>query len=293
MNAGLQSLHPTAMLIAEDSSSYGKVTAPVEYDGLGFDYKWDMGWMNDTLEYFKLPPWERHNHHHKLTFSMMYFYNDLFLLPFSHDEVVHGKATILQKMWGDYEGKFAQGRLLYLYMMTHPGKKLNFMGNEIGQLREWDETREQDWDMLKYPNHDSFHRFITELNNLYVTSPALYNLDYNSLNFYWVQANDTAHCVYVYMRTSPEQSYLVILNMTDVEWNDYQFEVPKEIELKEKINSDWQIYGGETQVPQRIRKIKSKKHMVTLDIPAFSGRIFEVFPGKEPKEKKTKKKKKK
>lgn len=276
MNAGLHELHPTAMLIAEDSSAYNKVTAPVEYNGLGFDYKWDMGWMNDTLDYFKLPPWERHNHHHKLTFSMMYFYNDLFLLPFSHDEVVHGKATILQKMWGDYEGKFAQGRLLYLYMMTHPGKKLNFMGNEFGQLREWDEKREQDWDMLKYPNHDAFNRFIVDLNDLYVNSSALYEMDYNSNNFYWVQANDENHCVYVYMRSSHEQKYLIILNMTDVEWNKYQFELPMDMELKEKINSDWQIYGGETKVPQRIRKIKSKDGIVTLDIPAFSGRVFEV-----------------
>lgn len=143
MNKGLQERHPTAMLIAEDSTSYPKITAPVEYDGLGFDYKWDLGWMNDTLDYFRTPPWERCNHYHKLTFSMAYFYNELFLLPFSHDENVHGKATIIQKMYGDYEEKFMQCRALYMYMYTHPGKKLNFMGNEFGQFREWDENREQ------------------------------------------------------------------------------------------------------------------------------------------------------
>ena len=124
MNDGLHKLHPTAMIIAEDSTAYPKVTVPVEYNGLGFDYKWDLGWMNDTLEYFKIPPKERPNHYYKLTFSMEYFYNELFLLPFSHDEVVHGKATIIQKMWGDYDDKFKQCRALYMYMYTLPGKKL-------------------------------------------------------------------------------------------------------------------------------------------------------------------------
>ena len=151
MNLGLQKLHPTAMLIAEDSTAFPKITAPVEYDGLGFDYKWDLGWMNDTLDYFRIAPWERHNHYHKLTFSMAYFYNELFILPFSHDETVHGKATIIQKMYGDYQDKFLQCRALYMYMYAHPGKKLNFMGNEFGQFREWSEEREQDWQILQYP----------------------------------------------------------------------------------------------------------------------------------------------
>ncbi|MCI5892857.1 MAG: 1,4-alpha-glucan branching protein GlgB, partial [Clostridiales bacterium] len=145
MNSGLKLRHKGIMLIAEDSTNYLKVTAPVEYDGLGFDYKWDMGWMNDTLDFFRLHPMERTNNVDRLTFSMLYFYNELYMLSLSHDEVVHGKATIIQKMWGDYEQKFPQARLLYMYMYTHPGKKLNFMGNEIGQFREWDETREQDW----------------------------------------------------------------------------------------------------------------------------------------------------
>ncbi len=137
------------MLIAEDSSAFPKVTGPVSEDGLGFDYKWDMGWMNDTLEYFKEDTACRIRDYHKLTFSMHYFYSEHFLMPFSHDEVVHGKATILQKMNGEYDDKFPQQRALYLYMYAHPGKILNFMGNEFGQLREWDEKREQDWDMLK------------------------------------------------------------------------------------------------------------------------------------------------
>ena len=139
------------MLSAEDSTSFEGVTKPADQGGLGFDYKWDMGWMNDTLDYFRTAPEYRSRDYHKLTFSMMYYYNDVFLLPLSHDEVVHGKATIAQKMHGEYEEKFPQARAFYMYMYAHPGKKLNFMGNEIGQLREWDEKREQDWDILKYP----------------------------------------------------------------------------------------------------------------------------------------------
>ncbi len=150
MNQGLQQRHPTAMLIAEDSTNFEKVTAPVEYGGLGFDYKWDLGWMNDTLDYFKKTPEERKSNLGKLTFSMMYFCREHYILPFSHDENVHGKATILQKMYGEYEDKFPQGRALYLYMAIHPGKMLDFMGNEFGQLREYDESREQDWLLLDY-----------------------------------------------------------------------------------------------------------------------------------------------
>ena len=149
MNASLKKMHPGVMLIAEDSTAYPGVTKPVNEGGLGFDYKWDMGWMNDTLDYFRLHPYDRMQAYHKLTFSMMYYYDEQFLLPLSHDEVVHGKATILQKMNGQYEDKFPQARALYMYMYAHPGKKLNFMGNEIGQLREWDEKREHDWDILK------------------------------------------------------------------------------------------------------------------------------------------------
>ena len=164
MNQGLKQLHPSAILTAEDSTSFPKVTDPVSQGGLGFDYKWDMGWMNDTLDYFRTGPEYRTENYHKLTFSMMYYYDARFLLPLSHDEVVHGKATIMQKMNGDYDNKFPQARALYMYMYAHPGKKLNFMGNEIGQLREWDEKREQDWMLLDYPIHEGFARFMKDLN---------------------------------------------------------------------------------------------------------------------------------
>ena len=144
INYHLKDLHPNCMLIAEDSTDFPNVTRKVEDGGLGFDYKWDLGWMNDTLRYYAMDPIYRKYHHNDLTFSMAYFYSERFLLPFSHDEVVHSKKTIVDKMWGTYEDKFKQCRNLYVYMYTHPGKKLNFMGNELGQFREWDEKREQD-----------------------------------------------------------------------------------------------------------------------------------------------------
>lgn len=144
MNASLKEMDASIMLIAEDSTAYDGVTRAVKDNGLGFDYKWDMGWMNDTLAYFKTNPTDRTREYHKLTFSMMYFRSENFIMPLSHDEVVHGKATIVQKMNGEYEEKFPQARALYMYMYAHPGKKLNFMGNEIGQLREWDEKREKE-----------------------------------------------------------------------------------------------------------------------------------------------------
>ena len=275
MNEGLHSLHPTAMLIAEDSSSFNKVTAPVEYDGLGFDYKWDMGWMNDTLNYFKWAPWERCHHYHELTFSMMYFYSELFIMSFSHDEVVHGKATILQKMWGDYEKKFAQARLLYAYMYTHPGKKLDFMGNEIGQLREWDEKKEQDWFILKYPNHDSFYHFRKALHRLYQESPALYDAEYNSECFRWLQVNGEKDCVYIYQRSAGGQTMVVVLNTQDIPHLQYSMDIPCDMILTERLNSDENCYGGDT-APEHEKIIRTKEKKLTLDIPAFSAVIYEA-----------------
>lgn len=158
MNRGLKARHPSALLIAEDSTAYPGVTRPVDEGGLGFDYKWDLGWMHDTLEFCQTQPDLRPRDHGKLLWSMHYFGNEHYLLPLSHDEVVHGKAAIVQKMWGaDRCDKYAQARVMYLYMFTHPGKKLNFMGNELGQLYEWSEAGTLDWALAERP----FHRFST------------------------------------------------------------------------------------------------------------------------------------
>ena len=212
MNRGLKTLHPTAILIAEDSTSYPNVTKSVSENGLGFDYKWDMGWMNDTLDYCRTAPAYRGMNYHKLTFSMMYYYHDQFLLPLSHDEVVHGKATILQKMNGQYEKKFPQARILYMYMYAHPGKKLNFMGNEIGQLREWDEKRQQDWNLLDFPVHREFHRFMMDLNHIYLQHLALSEKDYDPDGFRWLDCHQEERCIYAFERIGSSERIIAVFN---------------------------------------------------------------------------------
>ena len=280
MNLGLKKRHKGIMLIAEDSTNYLKVTAPVEYDGLGFDYKWDMGWMNDTLEFFKLPPLYRTKSINKLTFSMAYFYNELYLLPLSHDEVVHGKATIIQKMWGSYEQKFPQARLLYMYMYTHPGKKLNFMGNEIGQFREWDEKREQDWFLKKYPLHDSFMRYIRDISRVYVNTSALYNSEYNSKSFTWHKMGTKDRALAIYERGCGEDGrYIVFLNFSDVPVEEFEFEIENEISLELIINTEADIYSGSiktgtTEIKAEITEDRNTN--ISVNMPPFSGQILKI-----------------
>lgn len=274
MNLGLQKLHPTAMLIAEDSTAFPKITAPVEYDGLGFDYKWDLGWMNDTLDYFRIAPWERHNHYHKLTFSMAYFYNELFILPFSHDETVHGKATIIQKMYGDYQDKFLQCRALYMYMYAHPGKKLNFMGNEFGQFREWSEEREQDWQILQYPLHDAFQKYITKLNEIYLKNPALHSGEYNMDNFRWIMSDNCEQCVYIFERSCGGSTVLCVFNFSGMK-QEVSFTLGKTVKLKEILNSRWEDYGGD--VPRGTKAVEPKKDIFTLTVTPLTGSLFEVI----------------
>ncbi|MFV0412302.1 MAG: 1,4-alpha-glucan branching protein GlgB [Oscillospiraceae bacterium] len=284
MNEGLQTLHPTAMLIAEDSTAYPKVTAPVKYGGLGFDYKWDLGWMNDTLNYFRTPPAERAQHYHKLTFSMAYFYNDLYLLPFSHDEVVHGKATIIQKMWGSYENKFPQARALYLYMAAHPGKKLNFMGNELAHFREWDENRELDWDLLRYPLHSGFLEYIRQLNRLYLTLPALYQNEYDSRGFRWLEVNAPAQSVYIFMRSTvggaEKQAVVAAFNFSDRAQPAFPVFLEEAATLTELLNTGWQPFGGETPPkPQTLAtRPAGQGHKAVLALAPFSGRLFLLAP---------------
>lgn len=276
MNDGLHKLHPTAMLIAEDSTSFPKITAPVEYGGLGFDYKWDLGWMNDTFDYFRTPPVERKYHHSKITFSMMYFYNELYLLPVSHDENVHGKATAIQKMWGDYEVKFPQARSFYMYMYTHPGKKLSFMGGEFAQFREWDETREQDWDILKYPLHDSFRRYMTDLSKLYDKRPSLYNGEYNPDCFEWILADESEKSVFAYKRSAEGETTVIVLNLSDKEQS---VAIPADgmTRLNELINTDSTIYSGETAVKTSVTlKPSAKTGDFTVKLAPFSGRMFDA-----------------
>lgn len=244
MNRGLKTLHPTAILIAEDSTSYPNVTKSVSENGLGFDYKWDMGWMNDTLDYCRTAPAYRGMNYHKLTFSMMYSYHDHFLLPLSHDEVVHGKATILQKMNGQYEKKFPQARILYMYMYAHPGKKLNFMGNEIGQLREWDEKRQQDWNLLDFPVHREFHRFMMDLNHIYLQHLALSEKDYDPDGFRWLDCHQEERCIYAFERIGSSERIIAVFNFSNCE-QIYQLKVRNSQTVQVLLSSNWVIYGGD------------------------------------------------
>lgn len=269
MNEGLKQRIPAAMLIAEDSTNYPGVTRPVWEGGLGFDYKWDLGWMNDTLSYFQSSPEQRVERYHKLTFSMMYFYNEKYLLPLSHDEVVHGKATITQKMNGEYEGKFPQARALYLYMMAHTGKKLNFMGNEIGQLREWDEKREQDWDILKYPVHDAFHRFMRKLNEIYLKTPALFGRDYEQDGFEWLDCHQEERCIYAFERSCQGQRVAAVFNFSDELQKEYYLPVKNVKKLTLLLSTDAQEYGGMGVYEKQ--EFAVEDDMVCMDLAPFSG----------------------
>ena len=291
MNSHMNRRFPGVMLIAEDSTSYPRVTRAPEVGGLGFDYKWDLGWMNDTLSYFKKDPVYRQydDAHNKLTFSMMYFYGENYILPFSHDEVVHSKGTILDKMWGNNDQKFAQAKALYLYMMTHPGKKVNFMGNELAEYKEWDEKKALGWEILKFPQHDSFHKYFGDLNHLINTHPALYQYDYYPEGFEWLVVDDKKQSVFAYARYAPDGEVLItVLNFIGNTHNGYRIPVPVEGTYKEIINTDNDIYTGGNFVNKKAIKsekiaVLSKENSISVDIAPFSGMILELKREKKKK----------
>ncbi|MDO4465596.1 MAG: 1,4-alpha-glucan branching protein GlgB [Bacillota bacterium] len=270
------------MLIAEDSSDFPNVTKPEFDGGLGFDYKWDLGWMNDTLSYLKRDPIYRQWHHNDITFSMAYFYSERFICPFSHDEVVHGKATIVNKMWGTYEDKFAQARALYTYMYAHPGKKLNFMGNEIGMMREWDETKGCDWFLLDYPMHDAFEKYLADLQAIYAGSDAFWNGDYNPLNFQWIDADNRQKNLFSFIRKGTDKDYVIIINFSTNTYQHEQFGVISKGLYKEVLNSQWDKYNGtwKDPIPQSCQAVRlprnNQSYMIEVSVPAFGATIFEV-----------------
>lgn len=268
MNGGLKERLPSCMLFAEDSTNFPNVTKPADKGGLGYDYKWDMGFMNDTLNYFRTAPEYRSENYHKLTFSMMYYYNENYILPFSHDENVHGKATIIQKMSGEYEEKFPQARALYLYMYMHPGKKLNFMGGEFGQFREWDESRAQDWEILKYPKHDSFRCFMTELNKLYLSDPAFFGQDFDNGGFCWIDCDNVENCIYAIERQGGGKTLAAVFNFSDKE-KEYSVTKYKDRAAKLLLHTDWNRFGGDTFD-------NSPCDITALKLPRFSGVLFDI-----------------
>ncbi|NCA68761.1 MAG: 1,4-alpha-glucan branching protein GlgB [Sphingobacteriia bacterium] len=235
---------PGALIMAEESTSWPQVTKPTYVGGLGFDLKWNMGWMNDTLRYMAHDPIHRQYHQDMLTFSMLYAFSENFLLPFSHDEVTHGKRSMLYKMPGDEWQRFANLRLLYTYMYTHPGKKLLFMGCEFAQGEEWDSTAALDWYVLEYPFHRGVQELIGDLNRLYCAEPALHGLDFDWTGFEWIDCQDSHNSVLVYQRRVGDECIVVALNFTPVPRPDYRIGVPAPGRYLEIINSDETAYGG-------------------------------------------------
>ena len=281
MNQGLHQRFPSAILTAEDSTNFLKVTAPVEYDGLGFDYKWDMGWMHDTLDFFATPFDQRRDAYHKLTFSMSYFYNELYLLSLSHDEMVHGKKTVIDKLWGTYEEKFAQARLLYFYMLTHPGKKLNFMGSELAHFREWDEERELDWMLLRYPLHDAFHKYIAALNGLYHAEPALYEGEYNAACFEWVACQSRDEGIYAYLRKGRGGPLLAVMNTQPKAYLKYPLYLTEGCTARMLFSTDLQQWGGTTKAPSQPQAtlpggVFGCSHTLYVDLPPLSGALYRL-----------------
>lgn len=275
LNSRVRQEFPAAILVAEDSTAFPGVTHPVEEGGLGFDYKWDMGWMYDTLHYCGQEPWERVANYHKLTFSMMYYWNEQYMLPLSHDEVVHGKGSIVRKMNGGYADKFAQARTLYMYMFAHPGKKLNFMGNELGQLREWEVGKQQDWNLDSDPFRAQFADYMKSLNHSYLNNPAFSQWDFDKRGFDWIDCHQEEKRMYLFIRRSQGQEILAVLNFSDC-GQEYVLTQFWGKGLRVLLNSDEKRYGGRSEL-QAGQYLNWDHRGAPLYLNPFSGILLEVL----------------
>lgn len=246
LNEAVYGHFPDVQTIAEESTSWPMVSRPTYLGGLGFGMKWNMGWMHDVLSYFSKDPVHRKYHHGQLTFSIWYGFSENFVLPLSHDEVVHGKGSLLSKMPGDDWQRFANLRLLFGYMYAHPGKKLLFMGGEIGQGTEWNHDRSLDWHLLEYAPHRQIQQWVADLNGFYREEPALYQKDFDPTGFEWIDLNDAAASTLIFLRRgeNPEQPVVFVCNFTPVPRLDYRIGVPAEGFWRERLNSDSSFYGG-------------------------------------------------
>ncbi|QYA40853.1 1,4-alpha-glucan branching protein GlgB [Macrococcoides caseolyticum] len=272
--------YPHTLMIAEDSSDMKNVTAPVASGGLGFNFKWDLGFMHDTLDYMELDPIMRQHYHKYLNFPLVYRYDENFILPFSHDEVVHGKLSMLDKMPGDQWRKFAQYRLLYGYQMTQPGKKLNFMGSEIGMYAEWKDKEQVDWFLLNYPYHKGLQDFVRDMNKLYLKEKPLFELDYEIQGFRWIDADNNQQNIASYMRTDRKGNTLVIvLNFSPNVYYDFTVAVDHPGKYKEYFNSDKKEYGGSNQTISKylfseLLEVNGFKHAIKGKIPPLGFVIY-------------------
>jgi 1,4-alpha-glucan branching enzyme len=246
LNTVTHEQHPGTLMIAEESTAWPQVSRPTYLGGLGFSMKWNMGWMHDTLAYMEKDPIYRHFHHDMLTFGLLYAFTENFVLPFSHDEVVHGKKSMLDKMPGDAWQKFASLRLLYTFMFTYPGKKLLFQGCEFGQGREWNFDEAGDWYLLERPQHQGIKQIVADLNHMFRELPALHEIDFESSGFEWIDCHDSSQSVLSYLRKSKDGKQLVTcaFNFTPVPRENYRIGVPKPGFYREAMNSDAELYGG-------------------------------------------------
>ncbi|MCG5502159.1 1,4-alpha-glucan branching protein GlgB [Ectothiorhodospira lacustris] len=285
LNSNVQGRHPGALIIAEESTSWPQVTRPTWLGGLGFAMKWNMGWMNDTLDYFNKDPIHRHYHHDRLTFGLLYAFTENFVLPFSHDEVVHGKRSLLYRMPGDEWQRFANLRLLYTLMWSYPGKKLLFMGCEIGQGNEWDAAQEMEWHLLQYPFHEGVQRLVADLNHLYREQPALHRLDFEWQGFDWIDCHDAAQSVLSYLRKTEDgnQFILSVLNFTPIPREGYRIGVPAPGRYREIFNSDSHYYGGgnlgNLEVEAEDIPWMGKPYSVVLTLPPLAGILLQPIAG--------------
>lgn len=245
LNTQIFSHYPDVMMIAEESTSWPMITKPVAQGGLGFNFKWNMGWSNDMFEYVSTDPFFRAHLHKMLTFPLMYAFNENYILPISHDEVVHGKRSLIDKMYGAYEKKFSGFRAFFLYMMTMPGKKLMFMGSEYGQFREWDYQNQLEWFMLDYENHRNIRHFVSEMNHFYLQTPALWEIDYSWDGFRWIVADDASGNVIAYERIDRSgNTILAVINFADKEYEVYGLPIEKGQNYTELFSSDEMRFGG-------------------------------------------------
>ncbi|MBP3808660.1 MAG: 1,4-alpha-glucan branching protein GlgB [Eubacterium sp.] len=281
LNSKMNELYPEVMMIAEESTAWPMMTHKVEEGGLGFDFKWNMGWMNDFLNYISLDPLYRKYHHNELTFSMVYAFSENFILVLSHDEVVHEKRSMIEKMPGGYEDKFSNLRTAYGFMATHPGKKLLFMGQEFAQMKEFNESEELDWSLFEFDAHNCICDFVKELNSLYLTEPALYEKDNDPDGFSWISANDANRSIISFERrgSKPEDTLLIICNFTPIDAKSYKLAVPTAGKWKEIFSSDLSKFGGEghnnkTVKQSKAGKVDGRENYISITVPALSISVF-------------------
>ncbi len=275
LNTTVFSEYPDAMMIAEESTAWPLVTKPVDIGGLGFNFKWNMGWMNDVLDYMQTDPYFRKGNHNKLTFAMMYAFTENYVLPISHDEVVYGKRSMINKMPGTYEEKFANLRAFMGYMMSHPGKKLIFMGSEFGQFNEWNYKVGQDFFLKEYPMHQKLSDMNMFLNKFYKDTPAFYQIEDSWDGFEWIAPNDADRNIIAYMRRDREgNSYLVVINFSGTKAEGYRLGVPKG-KYKVVFNTDHPKFGGEGEMGKRIfnterKPSHGKEYSIKIELPKLT-----------------------